>query len=820
MRIAARLSIAAGLLFAALSAALATDIPSSSWSETDGSNNSASPAGWPAGMFPNQVEPSARAMMGAIKRWYNHINPTVTSGGSANTQTLTYGIAPSAYVSGDAYTFVVGYTNTSALTLNVNSLGAKAVQYGGAALIGVEFIAGTTVTVRYDGTQFQMVTVPPKAPYDIRLWGNIGTSDDSAVWAAADTAMNTLSTGVPRSIYLPVAQTNLKNFHPVYINRITGAGRDISIINLASGSGTTDLLIQYDGAGPIELDNMTLQCPIYNPTTRASPAGVYAFRVGLAIGSTLQSSYVRVHDVKTIGCQNGLRIVGAQYVDLENIFNDRPWEFGWVVADSNDTATVHTREIHIHHTYGVSAGQYCGSIPADGTNVTLAARGIDISDVGCDGSGFKDTKMCFDFTGSSFDFGTFSGWGRNCRVGGLEIKRTADNTSEVPTGMHGVRADFTYYSSMDSGWGVAVSNPNASAADGTQTDLDVRGVTVGLIAPARQASTSYESGVMFKANSKDYKVVTPGTTDSGGGPSTTGNGILDGTAYVDYVQAARTTLTNLSGLYVSGLSRARFDITAYNTGFGVLVEPSGGLTASLDQIDLRLIGANITKACLQDVDLSTGVSPTIGVRLSGGCSSLGGTSSPAIYIGNVPNSTVNLDIVGGVWRQDTSCPAGDTCDPAGLIRIGTASGAQVNLTVSNAAHLVGFQSILYTQGPVAATFDGGMWEITGAGSAGTGNAAAPLLANGAGATGTVEANGVRVKSVAAVGGGAYQGWQNQSSAAVNFYTRLIRGFSAAAPTNTACNYGDMYRIVQPSASITNGWACTTASTSAGTWTSN
>src|SRR6266566_2318146 len=41
------------------------------WSATDGSNNATPPAGWPEGMNPAQVNDTGRAMMGAVKRWFN-----------------------------------------------------------------------------------------------------------------------------------------------------------------------------------------------------------------------------------------------------------------------------------------------------------------------------------------------------------------------------------------------------------------------------------------------------------------------------------------------------------------------------------------------------------------------------------------------------------------------------------------------------------------------------------------------------------------------------------------------------------------------------
>ena len=136
------------------------DIQSATWSPTDSSNNSASPNGWTSGsMLPSQVEPTARAMMGAIRRWYDRANVTQSSTGSANAQVLTYNVAPAALVLGDIFSFKVGagLTNTGAATLNVNALGAIAVQRNSAALKGGELQAGASVIVGYDGTNFQLI---------------------------------------------------------------------------------------------------------------------------------------------------------------------------------------------------------------------------------------------------------------------------------------------------------------------------------------------------------------------------------------------------------------------------------------------------------------------------------------------------------------------------------------------------------------------------------------------------------------------------------------------------------------------------------------
>jgi hypothetical protein len=85
-----------------------------------------------------------------------------TSGGT-NTVTLTLAPASTAYAAGQAYNFKAGGTNTGAATLNVNSLGAKAIQKNLAAVVAGDITQNDIVEVVYDGTQFQMIS-PARTP--------------------------------------------------------------------------------------------------------------------------------------------------------------------------------------------------------------------------------------------------------------------------------------------------------------------------------------------------------------------------------------------------------------------------------------------------------------------------------------------------------------------------------------------------------------------------------------------------------------------------------------------------------------------------------
>lgn len=129
------------------------------FNQADASNNSGTDPSWAESMLPSKVNDSARALQGALKRWHDHVGPTLDSGGSANVQTLTYTVAPTAYVTGDLYGFMVGagLTNTGATTLNVNGLGAKDIFIGSTTLQGGELRENQFVLVGYDGTQFQLL---------------------------------------------------------------------------------------------------------------------------------------------------------------------------------------------------------------------------------------------------------------------------------------------------------------------------------------------------------------------------------------------------------------------------------------------------------------------------------------------------------------------------------------------------------------------------------------------------------------------------------------------------------------------------------------
>lgn len=87
-----------------------------------------------------------------------------------NTVTATTTPAITSYTAGQSFRMLVAGTNTGAVTLNINGLGAKNVFYQGVALVGYELLVGAVYELVYDGTQFQ-VTTPIEIAGEVKAFG-------------------------------------------------------------------------------------------------------------------------------------------------------------------------------------------------------------------------------------------------------------------------------------------------------------------------------------------------------------------------------------------------------------------------------------------------------------------------------------------------------------------------------------------------------------------------------------------------------------------------------------------------------------------------
>lgn len=133
------------------------------WSTSAGSNNSASPNGFPENMAPSGVNDSARELMAQVRRYAQQSVSAMFApdAGSANAYVINPSIAPAGYISGQVFRFKAGAANTGSASLNVSSLGAITIyKITNTALSSGDIKAGQMISVVYDGSAFQMQTAP------------------------------------------------------------------------------------------------------------------------------------------------------------------------------------------------------------------------------------------------------------------------------------------------------------------------------------------------------------------------------------------------------------------------------------------------------------------------------------------------------------------------------------------------------------------------------------------------------------------------------------------------------------------------------------
>jgi hypothetical protein len=187
------------------------------FSQTDANNNTGTQPSWAEGQSPSSVNDAARALQGAITREWNWRSVTLTSGGSADTQTLTYATAPAAYYNGQRFAFIAGFTNTGATTLNVNSLGATAVKkmVGGVqtALSAGDITAGNFYEVAYNTSGSAFIITA------FSLGGTAASESTAGIVELATTAEALTGTDTARAVTPAglAAATIMQGKHTIWI---------------------------------------------------------------------------------------------------------------------------------------------------------------------------------------------------------------------------------------------------------------------------------------------------------------------------------------------------------------------------------------------------------------------------------------------------------------------------------------------------------------------------------------------------------------------------------------------------------------------------
>lgn len=88
----------------------------------------------------------------------------LTTVAGTDTITAVAALSMTALAAGQTFRFISAGANTTAVTININGIGAKSITKNGtSALVANDIVSGSLVTINYDGTRFQIVGPPSVA---------------------------------------------------------------------------------------------------------------------------------------------------------------------------------------------------------------------------------------------------------------------------------------------------------------------------------------------------------------------------------------------------------------------------------------------------------------------------------------------------------------------------------------------------------------------------------------------------------------------------------------------------------------------------------
>ena len=212
------------------------DIGATTWNENDDDNDVAAPNGAPEGMAPSGVNNVLRAHQGAVKRFWDRINPVKTTGGSGSAYTLTYDVPATSYYDGEVHSFVAGATCAAGATLNITGLGAVPLRMFGGAVLAGAILAGQVVQVRYKQSAGAFDLIVPGG------WVRLGEQTPSVASSVA-------FAGIPSGVkHLSLdGEITVSNSSASLVARTAGPDGNID----SGGSDYTFLIMSPEGVGAV-----------------------------------------------------------------------------------------------------------------------------------------------------------------------------------------------------------------------------------------------------------------------------------------------------------------------------------------------------------------------------------------------------------------------------------------------------------------------------------------------------------------------------------------------------------------------------------------
>jgi hypothetical protein len=212
------------------------------WSEVDANNNQAPPNGWPEGMMPSGVNDAARADRGALKRFWDKVNPiqSITPSGGVWTFTTVNPAYPTAYVSGEIYAFRPTVGSVGSDQFQVNGLSPRPIwkcaasgSAGWIPIIAQDMRQGFPATLVYDASQNSgagcFVLLNPFVP--VSGDGAGGASVPGSLTVAGGLAVNggDLMLGRTDQAYGSITRPNTAGFNNLALGSASAALDDVTV---------------------------------------------------------------------------------------------------------------------------------------------------------------------------------------------------------------------------------------------------------------------------------------------------------------------------------------------------------------------------------------------------------------------------------------------------------------------------------------------------------------------------------------------------------------------------------------------------------------
>jgi len=174
----------------------------------------------------------------------------------SGTDTITAVGAPvvAAYAAGQMFYFVATGDNTGAVTLNIDSLGAKAVtRDGSVALVAGDIKSGEVVVVVYDGTRFQVVSQLNSAGN--ATFANVSITSALNVGGVATLSGNLVFNSTAQRITADMSNATVSNRFAFQTSTTNG---NTQVNAIPNGTSTTSQFIAYNNADPNNASSVQL----------------------------------------------------------------------------------------------------------------------------------------------------------------------------------------------------------------------------------------------------------------------------------------------------------------------------------------------------------------------------------------------------------------------------------------------------------------------------------------------------------------------------------------------------------------------------------